>query len=372
MFTFTLVTDQSDYSNAQAHLKFRSYFGDYNQVDLNINLQQTAQEISAIMEDILNYIGDDGYSYIMVSNNRNDKTKMIHNIVDLNFFINETMEYIKLTDDDTPHVGNYWDETFQQQKDAQLAIDAQHAVNSNDAEQLEFIQRMQALQPLVCPYDIDDKSFTRDDYQVNPWLPGVPGIFNSGNAPRSENEINNIEIVNQDVRAKRIAVMDRLASQGAAFPYLSEEALMKDFHKLSAMNEVTDSDLVELIKVGFEGLGKVASGAKDAAKELYSGHKERSKEKAEKKEKEDKDEDEKAIKAEIADATEHVENELSKAKEVNDEHIKQARKVANSVIQLSEPHAEKLKDAVKEKSKELHDEAKKEKEKEDARRNGGS
>ena len=328
IFTISLVTTNASYIDSQAHLKFRSYFGDYSTVDLEIANNAQLFDLCKLLEEVLAFTLQFPYAaYILISNNRNDKTSMVHTVLELEFFVAEASEYLQLTHDDTPHVGNYQDETF--------------------------MQRVQSVQPLCCPYDIDDESFTRDDYEVNPWLIPIPGRNSSGNSPRSHGELQGIEVTNNLDRTNKLVVRNRLASLGAAFPYLNEEDLMRDFDRLSRMNEVTDGDLVELIKAGFEGIGKVGSSIKDGVKELYQGHKEHKEKKEEKNKEQEEKNKEEIAKEKIADAIDKVDNELDDAEYKGDKHIKAARSIANSIIKYSEPKGEQVKREVNKKSEEL-------------------
>ena len=370
MFKISLITDEADYTSISIHLKFRSYFGHYNEVELDLETQDSVTQLKEIFEDLLSFVDESpAFDYpdgskdpsviLLIGNDKNSKTMVIRSANDLQFFVEETRQFVELSDE-TPKEGNTFDETF--------------------------LQRMNELTPLCDPYDImvcpeEGEGTTADFKGVNPWI-----------TPVHDTDLNPASFIPKGMGT---ALADKFSSFGVIFPYLSETELMEDFQRLSIINEVSDSDLVELIKFGFEGIGKVgdravtfvkerqeasdARKAADDAREAARSASERDRvaaearaqeaetraqeaearaQEAEARAQEATDEsnasdadpsDKERIKNDVREAR----DELSQARTKGDAKIVSARNIANRIQRMSRASAEKLREEIAKKSDEL-------------------
>lgn len=224
MFTLSLHSLNPGIEESIVREKFLEFFGSYS-VNLELDtpdkvllLEDQLFEILSIMELSIEPC------HLLLSDTVTSKTRKIDYIEDLKFFIDDSNQVATLLDPEYPEVGNYH---------------VQH----------EPVEPLVTATPerLVNPYDIFDD----------------PNVEKNISTPHSYHDNDGIHIVTDTQRADNIAVKARLAALGASFPYLNEKDLMDDFDRLSRMDEVTDGDLIELLKLGFEGIGAVYREGRD-------------------------------------------------------------------------------------------------------------
>lgn len=150
--------------------------------------------------------------------------------------------------------------------------------------------------------------------------------------------------------------MNRLSKFGVSFPHINESALLEDFNRLMRMDEVTDEDLINLMKMGYDELKKGTVLAYNAYKNHKDSKKSDDKDNEDPKDTENKedpkDSDDSETKEDPKDTKESkIKDLLAKG---DPESIKAARSAIQSLKDSDPAEYEKLKakiDAVADKNK---------------------
>lgn len=268
MFTLSLITaDANNIELSLAEEKFEELFGQSNKIELPLETEEEIQYVEDAIFELVSImsLGIDT-SFLLITDNENLRSRKLDDYDDLRFFIEESKSFNNLQGNpiiskEVPLRGNYWDigddyyftraETFASPNDIFDLHDFTYSVP----------QPLSKANPDVIE-TMDQAAFDN---------PIVPKSFGDRRGINQRTALDD---------AKDLIAKDRLASFGASFPYLNEERLLQDFDRLSRMDEVDDSDLINLLKFGYDemknlvgeplkkagewGLGKVGGAIKKA------------------------------------------------------------------------------------------------------------
>lgn len=251
MFTLNLVSLSPSIEESLIREKFFEYFGglevsvDLSNEEFTLIFENRVLEILSIMDVSIEPV------HLLLTSQSLNKTRRIENFDDLKFFIEEAKEQEQL-----------------------LNLEDQNPLNPGVYE---------TPTALIDPYDIiEEPSLFR--YETTPVAYAATEYGHSSHRAQTYYHPNNPNIetpsssfdakgvnLHTDNDSETLAIKTRLASFGASFPYLNEADLMRDFDRLSRMDEVTDSDLVNLLQLGVETIKDAGGAVWREGKELVKG-----------------------------------------------------------------------------------------------------
>ena len=230
MLTLSLVSLVPSVETDLIESQFLEMFGD-EQVELDLKDIEAINELedkTKSLFDLLDYAGDE--VYLLIADRVSMKARKVDSWEELNFFIRESRSISDIVTDGYPLEGNYWDAS---------GYDAYGNIV-----------------PMATVDDIyDDAVFTTnlsDDKDIKM----IPTVLI---APSSWNDGRGVGMEIDPEHSSDVAVRDRLASKGVVFPFMNEAQLLQEFDRLSKMNEVDDSDLISLLRLGYDEM-KAAIG----------------------------------------------------------------------------------------------------------------
>lgn len=247
MLTLSLVSLVPSVETDLIESQFIELFGD-EQVELDLKDLEAINELedkTKSLFDLLDYAGDE--VYLLIADRVSMKARKVDSWEELNFFIRESRSISDIVTDGYPLEGNYWDAS---------GYDAYGNIV-----------------PMATVDDIYDEAVYTANLSNDKDIKMIPTYYI---APPSWNDDRGVGMEINPERNSEIAIRDRLASKGVVFPFINEAQLLREFDRLSIMNEVDDSDLINLLRLGYDemkaGLGKVADApgaVKDFAVKTY-------------------------------------------------------------------------------------------------------
>lgn len=245
MLTLSLVSLVPSVETDLIESQFIDMFGD-EQVELDLKDNESISELeekTKSLFDLLDYAGDE--VYLLIADRVSMKARKVDSWEELNFFIRESRSINDIVTDGYPLEGNYWDAS---------GYDAYGNIV-----------------PMATVDDIYDEAAFTANLSDDKDIKMIPTDYI---APPSWNDGRGVGMEIDPERDSEIAIRDRLASKGVVFPFINEAQLLEEFDRLSKMNEVDDSDLINLLRLGYDemkaGLGKVGQ-ASGAVKDFFKG-----------------------------------------------------------------------------------------------------
>ena len=245
MLTLSLVSLVPSVETDLIESQFIDMFGD-EQVELDLKDNESISELeekTKSLFDLLDYAGDE--VYLLIADRVSMKARKVDSWEELNFFIRESRSINDIVTDGYPLEGNYWDAS---------GYDAYGNIV-----------------PMATVDDIYDEAVFTANLSDDKDIKMIPTDYI---APPSWNDGRGVGMEIDPERDSEIAIRDRLASKGVVFPFINEAQLLEEFDRLSKMNEVDDSDLINLLRLGYDemkaGLGKVGQ-ASGAVKDFFKG-----------------------------------------------------------------------------------------------------
>lgn len=249
MFTLSLI--QADAYNIESNLaqeKFLEFFGEPDKIELPLESEDEIQYVEDAIFEIVSIMAlsiDTGF--LLITDNKNLRSRKLDDYDDLRFFIEESKSFNALqgntpVHEEVPLRGNYWD----------IGDDY-------------YFKRVETFAAPNDIFDLHDFVYNKPDTlsKADPDALAVSdtNAFNNPEVPKSYGDRRGINQRTALDDAKDLIAKDRLAAFGASFPYLNEEQLLQDFDRLSRMDEVDDSDLINLLKFGYDEMKNLASKA---------------------------------------------------------------------------------------------------------------
>lgn len=245
MLTLSLVSLVPSVETDLIESQFIDMFGD-EQVELDLKDNESISELeekTKSLFDLLDYAGDE--VYLLIADRVSMKARKVDSWEELSFFIRESRSINDIVTDGYPLEGNYWDAS---------GYDAYGNIV-----------------PMATVDDIYDEAVFTANLSDDKDIKMIPTDYI---APPSWNDGRGVGMEIDPERNSEIAIRDRLASKGVVFPFINEAQLLEEFDRLSKMNEVDDSDLINLLRLGYDemkaGLGKVGQ-ASGAVKDFFKG-----------------------------------------------------------------------------------------------------
>lgn len=260
MFTLSLIlADANNIELSLAEEKFEELFGSSNKIELPLETEEEIQYVEDAIFELVSImsLGIDT-SFLLITDNENLRSRKLDDYDDLRFFIEESKSFNALQGNsfsrpfqhqEVPLRGNYWDIG-----DDYYFTKAETFASPNDIFDLhDFTYSVPQTLSKVNPDVID----TADQAALE--NPVVPRSFGDRRGINQRTALDD---------AKDLIAKDRLAALGASFPYMNEEQLLQDFDKLSRMDEIDDSDLINLLRFGYDEMKNLASKATEPVKKV--------------------------------------------------------------------------------------------------------